>query len=83
MILELLGITVSPQKKVNKNRIAKAATRIAATLTGLAPEKLIVVNASSATERNKFRNMDFITQLTFQGHTFRVFNEVEGRMPDE
>ncbi|SLM29485.1 hypothetical protein MTBBW1_1820004 [Desulfamplus magnetovallimortis] len=79
MIFNLLGIPVNPAQKkdtnrINKNqKIAKAAKRVAATLTGLSPETLVAVNQPLAMDIGASENMKFITQVTVQGRPISVF----------
>ncbi len=93
MLLNLLGIPASFPKngnidtKKNHEQIAKAAKRVAATLSGRSSETLIAVNQPLAMEMAASENMKFITKVTIQGCTISVFYDMgeiyENKKPDE
>ena len=82
MLLNLLDIPANSLKNSNitiKNdyeSMAKAAKRVAATLSGFPSETLIAVKQPLAMEMEACENMKFITKVTIQGCTLSVFYDM-------
>lgn len=93
MLFNLLSIPANPLKnshintKSHQAQIAKAAKRVAATLSGLSSETLIAVNQPLAKEMEGAENMKFITKATIRGSVVSVFSPVgetyEKKKPDQ